>query len=192
MVPFFYLNRRSARSRTFKYERGTTVGMATETLQDLKDSMRDDKRAVGGMPIRLVVAVTVGVAAMSLLLPMADSIEASEEPEVTVQPQTRQFALGTGESQSVRLAVVTEDGEPVEDATVVVSGQSLPVDDGPAVFRTGEDSNRVTITVGRGPEADVPVSFRPTQTRGTLTLDIVPPSGYTDERRNPEVTVRNA
>lgn len=142
------------------------------------------------MPIRLVVAVAVGAAAMSFLLPMADSIEASREPELTVEPQPRQFALGTEESRSVRLEVVTEDGRPVEDAAVVVSGRSLPIDDGPAVFRTGQDSNTVTVTVGRTPEAPVPVSFRSTQTRGTLTLDIVPPSGYTDERRNPEITVR--
>ena len=164
--------------------------MSWETLREAERSLRRDNRAVEEMPIRLVVAVAVGAAAMSLLLPMAETIEASEEPELTVELQPRQFALGAEESQSVRLDVVTEEGEPVDDAAVVISGRSLPVDDGPAVFRTGQDSNTVTFTVGRGSEADVPVSFRPTQTRGTLTLEVVPPSGYADERNNPEITVR--
>ena len=178
------------RSRTFKYEREATDGMSRATLRESERSFLGDDRAVEGMPIRLIVAVAVGAAAMSLLLPLAETIEASEEPELTVEPEPRQFALEAEESQSVRLDVVTEEGEPVDGAAVVVSGRSLPVDDGPAVFRTGHDSNTVTFTVGRGPDAAVPVSFRPTQTRGTLTLEVVPPSGYADERNNPELTVR--
>jgi len=164
--------------------------MTRATLRERVRSLRSDSRAVEGMPVRLVVAVAVGAAAMSLLLPMAETIEDNEEPELTVEPQPRQFALGPGESRAVRLSVVTENGEPVDGAAVVVTGRSLPMDGGPAVFRTGEDSKTVTVTVGRGPDAAVPVSFRPTQARGTLTLDIVPPSGYADERNNPAITVR--
>lgn len=154
------------------------------------DLLREDTRAVEGMPIRLVVAVAVGAAAMSLLLPMADTVADTDEPELTVEPQPRQFVLGPEESRTVRLAVVTESGEPVEDAVVVISGRSLPVEDGPAVFRTGRDSNSVTATIGTTAESAVPVSFRRTQTRGTLTVDVVPPRGYADERENPEITVR--
>lgn len=164
--------------------------MASGSLRTSRGLLWEDKRAVEGMPIRLVVAVVVGVAAMGLLLPMAESIETTEEPELTVEPQPRQFALEATGSKRVRLDVVTEGGKPVEGADVVLSGRSLPVDGGPVVFRSGESSNTVTISIGTGPEAAVPVSFRPTQTRGTLTLDIVPPPGYVDERNNPQITVR--
>lgn len=188
--PSFVLEPRVSRGRRFKYERQTTDRMASRSLRESRGLLREDTRAVEAMPIRLVVAIAVGVAAMNLLLPMAETIETTEEPELTVEPQPRQFALGAEGSRRVRLDVVTEGGKPVEGAKLVVSGKSLPVDGGPAVFRSGVNSNTVTVSVGTGPKAAVPVSFRPTQTRGTLTLAVVPPPGYVDERNNPQITVR--
>lgn len=157
-------------------------------------SISTDTRAVAGMPIRLVVAVAVGAAALGLILPMVDTVERSAETEVTVELDPRQFALDSGSSGTVTVDVVTEDGRPVTGATVLVSGRSLPVEEGPVQFRTGRDSSSVAIEIGDRSTADVPVTFRPTQTRGTLVIDVVLPPGteYTDDRRNPEITVRRA
>lgn len=143
------------------------------------------------MPIRLVVAVTVGTAALGLLLPMLDSVEQRPETEVTVEMDPAQFALETADSETVTIDVITEEGVPVEDATVLVSGRSLPVDGDPLAFETGPDSSSVTADIGTR-SGDVPVAFRPTQTRGTLLIDVVPPPGtsYTDKRRNPQITIR--
>lgn len=156
------------------------------------DSIRGDTRAIEGMPIRLVVAVSVGAAALGLLLPMADAVDRSTETEITVELESRQFALESGGSETVRIHVVTADGQPVEDAVVVVSERSLPVEGGPRTFRTGPESNSLAVEVGTADTSDVPVAFRPSQTRGTLEIDVVPPPGteYVDDRNNPEITVR--
>lgn len=154
------------------------------------DSLGADCRAVEGMPIRLVVAVAVGAAALGLLIPLAETVEHRDSPEVTVELEPRQFALGPDTVRSVQIAVLTESGRPVEDAAVVVSGRSLPVNDGPVVLRTGPESNTIEAEIGTRTSADVRVSFRPAQTRGTLEIDVVPPPGYEDERNNPEITVR--
>jgi hypothetical protein len=150
-----------------------------------------DERAVEGMPIRLLVAVTVGVAAFSLLVPMAENVEQAQQTELTAEPAPRQITVESDESSTVRVDVVTTDGVPVEGAKLVVSGRSLLVEDGPIVFTTG-DASSVTIDIGTSSAADVPVSFRPTQKRGTVRLGVVPPSesAFADELANPEVTVR--
>ena len=144
------------------------------------------------MPIRLVVAVTIGAAAVGLLFPMLETIEAEEETAVTVEVVPQQIVLDSGSPEKVSIQVVTDSGKPADDVTVLVSGRSLPVEDGPLRFETGPDSNTVGIEIGTRSGADVPVDFRPTQRRGTLTIDIIPPPGtkYTDVRANPEITVR--
>lgn len=138
------------------------------------------------MPIRLLVAITVGIATFSLLVPLSDDVADAETTEVTVEPEPAQIQPGT----NVTIAVVTADGEPVEDATVVVRGRSLPVENDPLTFRTGPNSHTVTLRVTRGASGDVPVDFRQTQRRGTINFDVVAPTdAYVDDRGNPEVTV---
>lgn len=154
--------------------------------------LRADQRAVAGMPIRLVVAVTIGAAAVGLLFPMLETIEAEEETAVTVEVVPQQVVLESGSPERVSIKVITESGKPVDDVTILISGRSLPVEGGPVRFETGPDSNTVGIEIGKTTGVDVPVDFRPTQRRGTLMIDVIPPSGtkYTDVRANPEITVR--
>ena len=143
------------------------------------------------MPIRLLVAVTVGIAAFGLLVPMADSVEQAEQTELTVEPDPRQVVVESGDAATVRLDTVTTEGEPVEGTRLVVSGRSLTVEDGPLTFDTGSTSS-LTVEIGTSSDADVPVDFRPTQNRGTLRLRVVSPpnSDSEDEVANPELTVR--
>lgn len=152
-----------------------------------------DERAVEGMPIRLLVAVTVGIAAFGLLVPMAESVERAEETELTVESEPRQLTVESDGASTVRTDIVTTEGVPVEGATLVVSGRSLDIEDGPVTFETGSGGS-VAFDVGTGSAADVPVSFRPTQRRGTIQLRVVPPptSEYVDDLRNPALTIRLA
>lgn len=145
------------------------------------------------MPIRLLVAVTVGIAAFGLLVPMADSVEQAERTELTVESEPRQLTVESGERSTARVDIVTTDGQPVEGATLLVSGRSLAVDGGPVVFETDESST-VAFDIGTDPSADVPVSFRSEQTHGTIRLRVVAPpnSEYVDDLSNPELTIRRA
>lgn len=158
----------------------------------MRTEIRADERAVEGMPIRLVVAVTVGIAAFSLLVPMADSVERADQAELTAEPDPRQVLVDSGDGpRTVRVDVVTADGAPVGGATLVVSGRSLPVEGGPVPVEA-DASGVAEFTVGTDPMADVTVSFRPRQHRGTLQLRVWPPpdSDYGDSLDNPGLTVR--
>lgn len=152
-----------------------------------------DERAVEGMPVRLLVAVTVGIAAFALLVPMAESVEQVERTELTVEPEPRPLTVERDEPTSVRVDIITTDGEPVEGATLVVSGRSLAIEDGPLTFEA-DGGGSVTFDVGLDSTADVPVTFRATQNRGTLRLRVVgPPSDeHVDNLSNPDLTVRLA
>jgi hypothetical protein len=154
-----------------------------------REFVRDD-RAIEGLPIRLVIAVTVGVAALGIMMTMLDGIDGAQEPETTVELEDELLTLAGGE-ESVTIAVVTEDGRPVEDAQLLVTSGSLQVENGPVDLQTGPDSSEATLSVGAGPRADAQVAFRDGQKRGTLEIEVVPPSGsgLEDHRANPELVV---
>jgi len=155
-------------------------------------SILADDRAVEGMPIRLVVAVAVGAAAMALLVPMLEGVEQHDRPTVTVEPARHQIVLGSETAvRTVDIGVVTDDGRPIRDATVVLSSGSAPLVDGPHTLGTGPESSEVTVSIGESPAADLTVAFRATQQRGTIEIDVIPPDQTTYRRGtdHPELTV---
>jgi len=170
------LHQDSRPARSFIDHRATIDRVARRRL-------RSDERAVEGMPVRLLVAVTVGVAAVTLLLPLPQDVADEEAAELTVEPEQTQIRLG----ENVTVAVVTESGRPVEDATLLVRGRSLRVPGEPYTVETGEHSNTVTLQIG----TTIPAAFRPTQRRGTIAFEVLldGSASYTDDRTNPEVTV---
>lgn len=151
-----------------------------------------DIRAIEGLPIRLVIALTIGVAAMGIMTTMFERLDGFEESEVTVEiDQPVLTPNEAGEYGPVTISLVTAEGRPVRNATVVVSGGSLPLQDGPLVLRTGRDSNDVSVTLDAGPDAAGTVEFRTGQHRGTLEIDVVrlETGRFVDEQQNQELTV---
>lgn len=153
-----------------------------------------DERAIEGLPIRLVIAVAVGVAALGIMLGMLDGVDEFGDTEVTVQMSDELVVLSEGET--VEVSVTTENGRPVSDAQLLVLGGSAPLANGPVVLATGEESNTAVLSVGEGgteAESDghAAVAFRDGQARGTLSIEVVPPSGsdLVDAQSNPELVV---
>jgi hypothetical protein len=156
-------------------------------------TLRTDERAVEGLPVRLVVAVAVGVAALGIMLGMLAEFDDPGTTEVTVEASDELLVPEGGGYEPVTLGVVTEDGRPVEGAQLLVTEGSLPLADGPVNLRTGSDSHEVTLGIGTtaGVDGSVTPAFRDGQSRGTLEIEVVPPSGadLRDERENPELVV---
>jgi hypothetical protein len=153
-----------------------------------------DERAIEGLPIRLVIAVTVGVAAMGIMMGMLDGFDDFGTDEVTVTASDELIVPENGSYDTVTLAVVTTDGQPVENAQLLISGGSLPLANGPVDLDTGPDSNSVTVGINSSSTATegcIHPAFRAGQNRGTLEIDVVPPSGagIRDERENPELVL---
>ncbi|RLM49423.1 carboxypeptidase regulatory-like domain-containing protein [Halorubrum sp. Atlit-28R] len=137
-----------------------------------------DTRAIEGLPVRLVIALVVGVASLSVMMGMIGDIDGLAATELDAQPQPEVTTPG---EQSIDVAVVDPDGSRVADATVIVRGGSARIDG----VVTAETNGEGIATVDVDPE------LGPNQADGTLTIDVKPPAegDYVDERGNTEVLV---
>lgn len=149
-------------------------GTVADRLADLKD----DERAIEGLPVRLVVSLVVGAACLSVMLNLVNGVGGLAASEVDVRPTPEVVETGT---QELTLKVVDAEGNPVSGATVIVDGGTASLD-GVATAKTGPDGQ---ATVSIDP------ALGPNQAEGTLTLDVKPPAGgsYTDRRENSHVLV---
>jgi hypothetical protein len=145
----------------------------------------EDERGIEGLPIRLIIAVVVGVAALSIMMSMLGGIDDMfGQTEATVELDN----AVVDEGNTVELAAITEEGEAINDATIIVRSGTLNIDS-PYDEHTGENDNTVNINIGPG--EDVDPDWRSNQDIGTLEIHVVPPSdgNFEDGQKNPEITV---
>ena len=137
-----------------------------------------DERGIEGLPVRLVIALVVGVASLSIMLNLLSGVQGLSTTELDVRPEPEVVEPGTTE---VTVTVVGTDGAPVSGATVLVKSDSATLD-GVTRATTGDDG---TATLSISPE------LRANQQEGRLALDVKPPagSGYRDRRRNTRILV---
>jgi hypothetical protein len=142
------------------------------------DAFRADTRAIEGLPIRLVIALVIGVASLSVMMNMLTGIQGLSTTELDVRPEPE--VVGPGEG-SITMTVVGADGSSVADATVIVKAGSADLDG----VRTDTTGTEGTTTVSVAP------SLRSNQDEGTLLVEVKPPagSGYVDRRGNAKVLV---
>jgi len=143
----------------------------------------DDERAIEGLPIRLVIALVIGVAALSVMMTMIEDTSELGTSEMDVEPDPETIDLGTDGTRDVTLQVVDEDGDTVADATVILAGGSARLPDGPYHAETDGD--------GEATFEDVSPSLEANQQQGTLEVDIQPPGNtdLEDRRENTEILV---
>jgi hypothetical protein len=142
------------------------------------DAFRADQRAIEGLPIRLVIALVIGVASLSVMMNMLTGIQGLSTTELDVRPDPEVVGPGAG---AIELTVVGADGSAVADATVLVKAGSADLD-GVRTATTGEDG---TASISVAP------TLRANQDEGTLVIEVKPPagSGYVDRRGNTKVLV---
>ena len=139
---------------------------------------RDDERGIEGLPIRLVVALVVGVASLSVMMGMLSNISGLAVTELDVRPQPE--VVGPGD-HAIEVTVVDPEGKGVAGATVVARGGSARLD-GVATATTDENG---TAELRLSPE------LAPNQRDGTVEFDVKPPAGseYADRRENTALLV---
>lgn len=144
------------------------------------DSFGADTRAIEGLPVRLVVALVVGVASLSMMMNMLAGVQGLAITELDVRPAPEMDVVAPGE-QELTVTVVDPEGNAVSGAMVIVDGGTAQ-QDGVVTERTGADG-RATVSVSP--------TLRANQDRGTLTVDIKPPAGsqYVDRRENTAILV---
>ncbi len=137
-----------------------------------------DERGIEGLPVRLIIAFVVGVAALSVMLNMISGVESFAVTELDVKPEPH--VVGP-EEQTIELTAIGSDDDAVADATIVVESGTASLEE-MVVATTGSDG---TATVTIDP------SLGPNQAKGTLAIDVEPPAGsnYMDRRGNSQITV---
>jgi hypothetical protein len=142
------------------------------------ESLLRDERAIEGLPIRLVIALVVGVASLSVMMSTLGGINALGVTELDAQPNTDVVEPG---SQDLTVTVVDSEGSPISNATVVATGGSAQL------------ANVTTATTNASGMATLRIdpSLGPNQDEGTVELDVKPPAGgqYADRRSNANVLV---
>ncbi|WP_318567271.1 DUF7382 domain-containing protein [Salinigranum marinum] len=153
-------------------------GPFRSTLGRELSRFRRDRRAIEGLPVRLVVALVVGVASISVMLNMLTGVEGLAVTELDVRPEPDVVAPG---EQAIDLVVVDPDGDPVPGATVVVKSGGVSIDG----VVTAETDDRGVASVTVTP------SLLAHQQDGTLVVSVKPPAGsqYVDRRGNTEILV---
>jgi len=152
-------------------------------------SFLSDERAIEGLPIRLVIALVVGVAALAIMMSLLEGVGSVGQTEVDVELQDEVIYTDDLEedSRTIEMEVMSEDGEPVEDGRVMVQAGSAQLDTPQTKELDG--NSRVEFTFDdSGGDA---VALREDQNQGTLEVEIFPPSDsdYTDSLRNSEIIV---
>ncbi|MFB6130307.1 MAG: carboxypeptidase regulatory-like domain-containing protein [Salinigranum sp.] len=142
------------------------------------DAFRSDTRAIEGLPIRLVVALVVGVASLSIMMQMLSGVHGLAVTELNARPSAEVTTPG---AQSITFTVVGPDGGAVSGATVVVESGTAHLTN-VSHAKTGRNGNATV---------DITPTLRPNQDKGTLSVTIKPPAGsqYVDRRGNTDVLV---
>lgn len=156
-----------------------------------------DDRAVEGLPVRLFIALVVGIAALSLMTGILSGIPTIDRTEVTVEANDGEPALVeyVGRTvQSLDLSVVTQNGEPVQGTQLVIEGKNVALESGPQVIPTGPRSNTANVSITdeqSDGNADITTDLRADQDRAKLEVTVEPPSDsdYVDNQANPDITV---
>jgi hypothetical protein len=145
---------------------------------DCLDRFRDDNRAIEGLPIRLVIALVVGVASLGVMMNMISGLSGLTVTELDAKPAPD--VVGP-EQNDIDVTVVDPDGNPVEGATVVVTGGTATLDE----VKTATTGGNGEVTVSVDPDLGA------NQQEGTLEVSIKPPAGseYADERENTAILV---
>lgn len=141
-------------------------------------SFRGDERGIEGLPVRLVVALVVGVASLSLMMSMISGISGLAVTELDVRPDPEVTTAGDG---TVEVAVVDPEGRGVAGATVVARGGSARLD---GVETATTDENGTA-------ELELSPELGRNQRDGTVAFDVKPPAGseYVDRRENTAMLV---
>lgn len=146
-----------------------------------KRSFHSDERAIEGLPIRLVIALVVGVAALSMMMTILDGVGGIGETEITYEYDDATHELG--DPVDTQIELVDENGNEVTGAEVIVTSGTAQLD-GSESYSTGADSNVINLNINN-------VDLRQGQDTGTLEVEIIPPSDseYVDNKENPELVV---
>lgn len=155
-----------------------------------------NNRGIEGLPIRLVIALVVGVASLAIMTSILGGLPTFETTEVSVEYNNSTVKSATDDTGGVQIRAVDDQGQPVQNSTLVISSGSLSVEGDTYVqdLDGGTQNNMANVSFadssyGSSGNADVVTDLRQDQNTGELTVEINPPSdgNYEDSKDNDEI-----
>lgn len=141
-------------------------------------SFWQDERAIEGLPIRLVIALVVGVACLGVMMNVIGGLDTLNTTELDTDPEPD--IVKPGQNTTVDVTVLDQDGKRIEQATVIAKSDTATIDS----LERAETNENGTATLHIEP------SLRPNQDEGRIELDIRPPNGeYVDDQENTGILV---
>ncbi|MBX0285590.1 hypothetical protein [Haloarcula salinisoli] len=143
-----------------------------------------DERAVAGLPIRLLIAVVLGIASFALMMNALGGVSADPQSEIRVEVTNAQ-TMDVSDSDTLELSVSAGDENDISGATVTIEPDTAK---GDVVQRTTQSDGSVSITDF---QSTANVSLRTDQNRGTFDVDVRPPgnSDLKDEQDESEIVI---
>lgn len=136
-----------------------------------------NNRGIEGLPIRLVIALVVGVASLAVMMNVISGLDTFGTTELDTNPEPEIIEEGVTE---VDVKVIDPDGMGISNATVIAQSGTAELDS----MTYAETDSEGVATLEVDPE------LRPNQREGTIELDIRPPEGdYTDDQENTDILV---
>ncbi|WP_415378746.1 carboxypeptidase regulatory-like domain-containing protein [Halosimplex sp. TS25] len=150
-------------------------------------SLHGDERAIEGLPIRLVIALVVGVASLAVMMQILGGIGPVGQQEVTFEHSGDKVQEGSSGLTLSDGVVTTKQGDPVEDAQVYIEGDSLTLED-PVILGTSDEDGEISAS---SPSSAISPQWRPDQQKGTVKITIEPPSSgnFKDDEPNGQIMV---
>lgn len=151
-------------------------------------SLKEDERAIEGLPIRLVIALFVGVASLVLMLQVLGLFSNPQPSELTVNV-TEGTVVDEGESQPVKFRVVG-GGEPAPEVPAVTLEPGTARGETVKVPLPGNKTNATISDFTAKTGADL----GPNQDTGTYIINPINPSGNDayDQVQTAKITIINS
>jgi hypothetical protein len=155
-----------------------------------------DERAIEGLPIRLVIALVVGVAALSMMMTILDGVGQVGQTELHYESEDS-LTFTAAETVNPTLQIRDEEGNGVTGAEVIISSGTAQLDT-PQQFTAsgGSGGGSGGTPSGAGHEISISISagnveLRQGQDIGTLEVTIIPPgdSNYADNEANRKIRI---
>lgn len=153
----------------------------------------EDERGIEGMPIRLVIALVVGMATLAIMMQMLGTLSPPEQTEVDVVLSGSDVvgtdSTNSGTDYNTTIQVVDDNGQVVPNARVLISPDTAQLAD-TSVISAGPTNSDGEVEIEFG-GAHSAVDLSAEQVKGALTVEIHPPgdSSYEDNQQNTQIIV---
>jgi len=150
-----------------------------------------DNRGIEGLPIRLVIALVVGVASLAIMTSILGGLPTFESTEVTTEYTNNDGVASISDGDSIKVEVSSDDGETLENGRIIISSGTADLDNGPVTKEVSASGKEFTVGGEGASGKDLQVDLRSDQNKGTLKVEVKPPSdgSYVDDQDNPTILI---